>query len=64
MRKKNDSSPLMTLQEVAAYLRVHTSTVYRLLKEGKLPAFKFGSDWRFNRENIDAWVKKQQNRPE
>ena len=60
MRKKNDSSPLMTLQEVAAYLRVHTSTVYRLLKEGKLPAFKFGSDWRFNRENIDAWVKKQQ----
>jgi excisionase family DNA binding protein len=64
MRKKNDSSPLMTLQEVAAYLRVHTSTVDRLLKEGKLPAFKFGSDWRFNRENIDAWVKKQQTRPE
>ena len=64
MRKKNDSSPLMTLQEVAAYLRVHTSTVYRLLNEGKLPAFKFGSDWRFNRENIDAWVKKQQTRPE
>ena len=64
MRKKNDSSPLMTLQEVAAYLRVHTSTVYRLLKEGKLPAFKFGSEWRFNREVIEAWMKKQQTPPE
>jgi excisionase family DNA binding protein len=53
-------SPVMTLHEVAAYLRVHTSTVYRLLKKDKLPAFKFGSDWRFNREAIEAWMKKQQ----
>jgi excisionase family DNA binding protein len=34
--------------------------IYRLLKQGELPAFKFASDWRFNRENIDAWVKKRQ----
>jgi excisionase family DNA binding protein len=46
---------VMTLEEVAEYLRIHPSTVYRLLKKGQLPAFKVGSDWRFNREHIDRW---------
>ena len=45
----------MTLEEVANYLRVHPSTIYRLVKRGKLPAFKVGSDWRFNVESIDRW---------
>jgi excisionase family DNA binding protein len=46
---------VMTLEEVANYLRVHPSTIYRLVKRGKLPAFKVGSDWRFNQESIDTW---------
>ena len=46
---------VMTLEEVADYLRVHPSTIYRLVKRGKLPAFKVGSDWRFNLESIDNW---------
>jgi excisionase family DNA binding protein len=46
----------MTLEEVAAYLRVHESTVYRLLKKQSIPAFKLGSDWRFNQESIDKWI--------
>lgn len=46
---------IMTLEEVANYLRVHPSTIYRLVKKGKLPAFKVGSDWRFNLESIDHW---------
>lgn len=46
---------VMTLEEVAQYLRVHPSTIYRLVKRGKLPAFKVGSDWRFNLESIDIW---------
>jgi excisionase family DNA binding protein len=46
---------VMTLEEVANYLRVHPSTIYRLVKKGKLPAFKVGSDWRFNLESIDNW---------
>lgn len=46
---------VMTLEEVAGYLRVHPSTIYRLLKKKKLPAFKVGSDWRFNLESIDRW---------
>jgi excisionase family DNA binding protein len=45
----------MTLDEVADYLRVHPSTVYRMAKNQTLPAFKIGSDWRFNRESIDSW---------
>ena len=46
---------VMTLEEVASYLRVHPSTIYRLLKRRQLPAFKVGSDWRFNQESIDRW---------
>jgi len=46
---------VMTLEEVADYLRVHPSTIYRLLKKKQLPAFKVGSDWRFNLESIDRW---------
>ena len=46
---------VMTLAEVAAYLRIHASTVYRLLKHDQIPAFRVGSDWRFRREVIDQW---------
>jgi excisionase family DNA binding protein len=46
---------VMTLREVASYLRVSRSTIYRLLKKGRLPAFRLGTDWRFNAESIDRW---------
>jgi excisionase family DNA binding protein len=52
---KFDSSEIMTVKELAEYLKVHASTVYRQLKLGQLPAFKVGSDWRFNVEAIDRW---------
>ena len=39
---------ILTVKEVAAYLKIHPSTLYRLLKRQGLPAFKMGSDWRFN----------------
>jgi excisionase family DNA binding protein len=48
-------SRLVTVRELSDYLRVHPSTIYRLLKRGDLPAFKLGSDWRFNLEAIDRW---------
>ena len=47
---------VMTLEEVAEFLRVHPSTIYRLLKRHGIPAFKMGADWRFNRESIEKWV--------
>ena len=50
-----DNGKIMTVKELADYLKVHASTVYRQLKLGQLPAFKVGSDWRFNVEAIDRW---------
>ena len=50
---------VLTVNELADYLRVHRSTIYRLLKKGQLPGFKIGSDWRFNVEVIDEWRLKQ-----
>ncbi len=49
------SAKVLTVNELAEYLRVHRSTIYRLLKKGQLPGFKIGSDWRFNVEVIDRW---------
>jgi excisionase family DNA binding protein len=46
---------VITIGELSEYLRVHRSTLYRLLKKRQLPGFKIGSDWRFNVETIDQW---------
>ena len=49
------ASPVMTVRELADYLRVHPSTIYRLITQKQIPVFKVGSEWRFNRESIDRW---------
>jgi excisionase family DNA binding protein len=48
---------VLTVAEVAAFLRVNRSTVYKLIRRGELPAFKVGSDWRFNRTQIEELFK-------
>lgn len=50
---------LMTLQEVADYLRVTRKTVYRLLEVGKIPAAKVGRQWRFDKPEIDEWLRRR-----
>ncbi len=52
---RGEESKVMTVKELSNYLKVHPSTVYRQLRRGRLPAFKVGSDWRFNVESIDRW---------
>jgi excisionase family DNA binding protein len=47
---------IMTTAEVAAYLRVHLSTVYKLLRQRNIPAMRIGSDWRFNKSDLDEWM--------
>jgi len=48
---------LMTLREVADYLRVTEKTIYRLLRRGDIPAAKVGRNWRFGRDSIDEWLR-------
>ncbi len=56
MASDNKLTPsVLTPAELANYLRVHRSTIYRLLDRGELPSFKVGSDWRFVRDDIDRW---------
>ncbi len=47
---------VMTSVEAAAYLKMHVKTVCRLAKEGKIPAKKVGSEWRFLRNVLDSWL--------
>ena len=50
---------ILTIKEVAEYLKVTDRTLYRLAQEGKIPAFKVGASWRFKRADIDAWIEAQ-----
>lgn len=50
---------ILTLKEVAAYLKLAEKTAYRLASEGKLPGFKVGGSWRFKREDLEAWIEIQ-----
>lgn len=50
---------VMTVKEVAQYLRVNQRTIYRLAVDHKLPGFKVGATWRFKRSDIDKWIAAQ-----
>lgn len=53
----SDEIPLvMTVEEVAGYLRIPQSSVYRLAQEGRMPCQKVGRRWRFHRDAIDRWL--------
>lgn len=56
---KDDAGEIFTLDEVATYLKVGKRTVYRLAAGKKIPAFKVGGVWRFQRREIDQWVQRQ-----
>jgi excisionase family DNA binding protein len=51
----------MTTKEVARYLRVDQYTIYRLVTQKKIPAFKIGNQWRFKRTILDRWLKSKMN---
>ncbi len=53
------ASDILTILEVANYLKVAERTVYRLAAAKKIPAFRVGGAWRFSRAEIDQWIKKQ-----
>ena len=50
---------ILTLKEVAGYLKVTERTIYKLAGAKKIPAFKVGGTWRFSRADIDDWIRRQ-----
>ena len=57
MNKQYDD--VLTISDVAEYLKVAERTIYRLAAAKKLPALKVGGMWRFSRLDIDAWIQQQ-----
>ena len=54
-----DADEILTLDEVAAYLKAGKKTVYRLAQQGQIPAFKLGGTWRFRRAELHRWMTAQ-----
>lgn len=59
MPKTISIGEILTIKEVADYLKVTERTIYRLAGAQKIPAFKVGGTWRFSRADIDGWIKQQ-----
>ena len=53
---------LLTIQEVADYLRLNRFTVYRLAERGELPGFKVTDQWRFKASELSVWLKRKKNK--
>ena len=64
MVNKNKQSELnmdkwLTLEQIAKYLQISESSIYKMAQGGKIPAYKVGRQWRFRKEEIDAWVERR-----
>jgi len=58
-KMKTIDNSILTIDELAAYLKVAKSTLYKLCQEGKVPGQKVGRHWRFRKETIDRWLDEQ-----
>ena len=47
---------VLTVREIASYLRIPVSTIYMLAQQGKIPCQKIGRHWRFRKEAVDRWL--------
>jgi excisionase family DNA binding protein len=59
---RDEKVSIMNVHDVASYLRLSEAKVYRLAKEGSVPSFRLGKSWRFRRDLIDEWTKKETQR--
>jgi len=53
--------PLLTTEQVARYLKVDKFTIYRLVAQKKLPAYRVGNQWRFKKKILEQWLQKNMN---
>jgi len=56
---REENASIMTVHDVASYLRLSEAKVYRLAKEGSVPSFRLGKSWRFRRDLLDEWTRKE-----
>ena len=54
-----NKEPVLTIDELAEYLKISKSTLYKLVQEGKVPGQKVGRHWRFSRRMIDRWIERE-----
>ncbi len=64
MPTNNSEGGILTIKEVAKYLKVTERTIYRLAAAKEIPAFKVGGTWRFKTADIDGWIAAQSKKPE
>ncbi len=50
---------IMTVHDIAMYLRLSEAKVYKLAKDGQLPALRVGKSWRFRKDLIDEWMRRE-----
>ena len=55
----DSGSSVLTIDELAKYLKISKSTLYKLAQEGSVPAQKVGEHWRFHKEAVDEWLRKR-----
>ena len=53
------NTDILTAKQVAEYLHIHPLTVQRYARDGKIPAFKIGTDWRFHKKYIEKWIRQK-----
>lgn len=64
MTANNSEGEILTIKDIAEYLKVTERTIYRLAAAKKIPAFKVGGTWRFRKADIDGWIAAQSKRAE
>ena len=57
-----EESTFLTTEEVLAYLKVTSRTIYRLIRIGELPAVRIGRQWRIRRTDLDSWLNRRRSR--
>ena len=51
-----EQAEILTIDDLAGYLRIPKSTLYKLVREGAIPSQKVGKHWRFHKSAIDEWL--------
>ena len=53
---ESSQTEIMTIEDVAEYLRIPVSSAYKLAQDGKIPGHKVGRHWRFHRHTLENWI--------